>query len=83
MIAVFHNRFDYYGFLKHQGVEDPDDCMKWALGGCFKTMLVSETYKRWNERHGEELFMINRSDLFIPGMEKIAKAYLALPEIKV
>ncbi len=82
MIGLFTTQFDYSQFLKREGVKDPDDCMVWAFGADFKTMLLRHCNHRWNERHGE-IFRIQDSDLFIPGIVKIAKAYLALPEKKV
>lgn len=61
--------------LRSVGVEDTEECFKWAFGRAWDTFLVREGNVKWNEMHSD-LFVIYNTDNVIVSLERIGRAYL-------
>lgn len=55
--------------------EKHDDCMKWALGDDYGSLLITQTDEIWNARHSN-IFELYGSDLISESVNRIGKAYL-------
>lgn len=71
---------DIERILVEAGVENVDDCLRWAFGEDYKQLEQRDLDDRWRQRHSD-LFIIRGADDLVEATRRIADAWPEKPKL--